>query len=89
MGLMVGKIGMGATFDGPLFQVDRLFACGRVFATGISVAAWTGDGLGATFSLPDAGCATVPSDRPIKDFLNHDGLEDEVGVVSVESFEPR
>jgi hypothetical protein len=81
---------MGATFEGPLFHVDLLLACGRVFATGISVAAWTGDGRGATFSFPDVcDVPVVLSDRPIKDFLNHEDFEDEVGAASAESFEAR
>ena len=90
MGLIVGRMGIGAPFDGPLFQVVLLAAGGRVFVTGMSVAACIGDGRGATFSFPD-DCATlcVLSDRPINDFLNHDDFEDNVGAISVESFEPR
>ena len=91
MGLIVGKIGIGAALDGPLVQVDLFPGCGRVLATGISVAACTGDGRGAMVSFPAACVCVRPavlSDRPIKDFLNHDDF-DEVGVMSVRSFEPR
>lgn len=83
---------MGAALEGPLFQVDLLEACGRVLVTGISlaVAACTGEGRGAMFSLPVAcGGAFVLSVRPMRDFLNQEGLVVEVGVVSVESFDPR
>ena len=91
MGLIVGRMGIGAALEGPLFQVDRLEGCGRVLTTGISlaVAACTGEGRGAMFSLPVACGAFVPSVRPMRDFLNQEGLEVEVGVVSVESFDPR
>ena len=87
--MIVGKIGIGAPLDGPLFHVDLLVAEGRVFVTGMSVAACTGEGRGATFSFP-ADCATLVelSDRPINDFLNHD-FEDDVVAVSVKSLEPR
>jgi hypothetical protein len=93
MGLMVGKIGIGATFEGPLVQVDRLPACGCGLTTGISLtlaAACTSDGRGAMFSFPVV-CVEETlafSVRLINDFLNHEGLEDEVNVVSVESFDP-
>jgi hypothetical protein len=89
MGLIVGRMGIGAPLDGPLFHVDLLAAGGRVFVTGMSVAACTGDGRGATFSFP-ADCATLAelSDRPINDFLNHDDFEDDVAL-SVKSLEPR
>jgi hypothetical protein len=73
-----------------LFHVDLLAAAGRVFVTGISVVACTGDGRGATFSFPDdCPMLVVLSDRPINDFLNHDDFEDDVGAISVESLEPR
>ena len=90
MGLMVGSIGIGATFEGPLVQVVRLLGCGRAFTTGTSlmVAACTGCGLGVTISLL-VGCCDVPvalSVRPIRDFLNQEGLED-VGVVVAGSFD--
>ena len=90
MGLIVGSIGIGATCEGPLVQVDRFPACERVFATGISVAALTGDGRGAMFSFPGAwvGVRVVFSVRPIRDFLNHDDLDDKLGVFSDESFDP-
>jgi hypothetical protein len=90
MGLIVGKMGIGAALDGPLFHVDLLAAGGLVFVTGISVAVCTGEGRGATFSFPD-DCAmlVVLSDRPINDFLNHDDFEDNAGAISVESLEPR
>jgi hypothetical protein len=90
MGLMVGRIGMGGMLEGPLAQVDRLPAGARVLPTKTSLPAWIGDGRGATFSLPTTGDAILElSDRPIRDFLNHDGLEVDVGVLSVESFEAR
>ena len=89
MGLMVGKIGIGAPLDGPLFHVALLATGARVLVTGISVAACTGVGRGATFSFPDDGATPeVLSDRPINDFLNHDDFEDD-GALSVKSLEPR
>jgi hypothetical protein len=90
MGLIVGRMGIGAPLDGPLFHVDLLAAGGRVFVTGISVDACTGEGRGATFSFPDE-CTTLTelSDRPINDFLNHDDFEDDVVAASVKSLEPR
>jgi hypothetical protein len=92
MGFMVGRMGIGATLEGPLFQVDRFEACGRVLATGISptVEVWTGEGLGAMFSLPAGNAATTAlSVFPMRDFLNHEGFEVDVDVVSVDSFDPR
>jgi hypothetical protein len=90
MGLIVGKMCIGAPLEGPLFHVALLAAAGRVFVTGISVAACTGEGRGPKLSFPD-DCAmlAVLSDRPINDFLNHDDFEDDVGAISVKSLEPR
>jgi hypothetical protein len=92
MGLMDGSIGIGAPFDGLLDQVERLVGCGRALAEAVSfmVCACTGNGRGATFSLPEFGWdeAVEFSDRPIKDFLNHDGF-DEVEVSVEKSLDPR
>ena len=93
IGLIVGSIGIGAApDDGPLFQVVLLLAAARVLATGISAVAFTvGEGRGAMFSLPAAGVVTVAvlSERPINDFLNQDCLDEDVGVISAESLDPR
>ena len=91
--MMEGSMGIGAAFDGLLDQVERLVGCGRALAGAVAsfmVCACTGNGRGATFSLPEVGCdeAVEFSDRPIRDFLNHEGL-DEVRVSVEKSLEPR
>lgn len=92
MGLMDGSIGIGAAFDGLLDHVERLVGCGRAFAGAESfmVCECTGNGRGGTFSLPELGWdeAVEFSDRPIRDFLNHEGF-DEVRVSVEKSLEPR
>ena len=89
----MGSIGIGAAFDGPLDQVDRFPGWGRALATGISfvVDACMGNGRGATFSFPEFGWddAVEFSDLPIRDFLNHDGFDEDVNVSVEKSFEPR
>jgi hypothetical protein len=57
MGLMVGRIGIGAIFDGAFDQVERLAGCGRVLVVMISFVedACTGAGRGVIFSFPDVG----------------------------------
>ncbi len=84
---------IGATLEGPFVQVVRFPAAGRILELASSVEAWNGDGRGAGVSLTTGGRTTgattsALSDRPISDFLNHDGLDD-VGVEVAESLELR
>ena len=77
---MVGRIGIGAAFEGPFDHVIRLLCCGRVLPAFSSfiVAAWTGAGRGATFSLATAVCCDDEvefSDLPINDLRNQDGFD--------------
>lgn len=92
MGLMDGKIGMRGMLGAPLAHVARLLFCWRALGTSISLDAWAGGCRGATFSLPEVGDGNMTlSGRPpmMRDFLNHDDFDDNVGVYSDMSFEPR
>jgi hypothetical protein len=91
---MVGRMGIGATLDGPLTQVVLFAAVVLVFATGTSlltVVEGTGEGRGAELSFVITGVTTgsaMPSERPINDFRNHDCFPVVERVATV-SFEER
>ena len=92
IGRIVGRIGIGATLDGPFDHVVRFPGAGRAFEAGVSICAddCTGDGRGAattSFTLTCGTAFSVLSDRPIMDFRNHEGFDVELGVELAESFE--
>lgn len=88
---MVGSIGIGAPFDGPFDQVDR-FGSVRDLEIDSLVEGCTTNGRGTAMSLTEVTWdeADELSDRPINDFLNHEGFDEGVtAAASAEkSFEP-